>query len=538
MFFMITRFLIMIIIAVSATATLICAMRRIPSAVWVKNLSIISSLLTTSICLYVWNFNNIITYDLFNSLLLWLFLHSIIGVVLTFKRTTAAALSFYFAMQSGLSILLLICTFDTTKNLDTLNILQLHMIDLYLPLILFSCSVLAVPLSLALGNLIDTPASLNFLEAAQRWTIAACLFLSVALFIGFYWLYSVFGFSNSNLNLIILSPILPLLMCILQMHLINLSNFKTTFLPFTYAIMIFSYSTVLCGTFLVRIYISSGMSMHADNAIIIIAISIANVILLVGSLFLLTSKSKNLSAAVATEPLRMNVGGIIAHIGLLIALCAAAFSLQSETLIYEFVPNVDVDLFGRNVIYEGQVQVDSDIKSYVYTVDGVTIRASESFNLCRPAILRTFYADFCIAPAPSENLPVKELVLQHDKFTLDSDLGFIYKSVEYVTNSVDEPIGIKVRITITDGDDVQILEPTQFFDEASSDTLNFFNKRLRLTGISDDESNIKVEILPSLDDIAGLPVSAAVSVVPFMWLFWLSFIFITAGISVTFIQHF
>ena len=88
-------------------------------------------------------------------------------------------------------------------------------------------------------------------------------------------------------------------------------------------------------------------------------------------------------------------------------------------------------------------------------------------------------------------------------------------------NSKDEPIGLIITITITDGDVVKTIDVTHKFTDNVSETVSFFDKRIKLTGISDDKILLRVEITPSLDKLAAMPVLTTVSIKPFMWLIWL-----------------
>ena len=65
----------------------------------------------------------------------------------------------------------------------------------------------------------------------------------------------------------------------------------------------------------------------------------------------------------------------------------------------------------------------------------------------------------------------------------------------------------------------------------TSEPLGVFDGRLRirLTGISDDEQRIRIEILPSVEEIESAPVTATVSTKPLTWLLWLSAAALTVG---------
>ena len=53
--------------------------------------------------------------------------------------------------------------------------------------------------------------------------------------------------------------------------------------------------------------------------------------------------------------------------------------------------------------------------------------------------------------------------------------------------------------------------------------------RIRLTGVSADERDIRIEILPSLAEEMALPVTASISTKPGISLLWLACVLVTAG---------
>ena len=236
----------------------------------------------------------------------------------------------------------------------------------------------------------------------------------------------------------------------------------------------------------------------------------------------------------------ISLGGIITHIGVIVGLLAIVLSSNGETINQELVPNVETDLIGHKVIYKGQVFADDNkAKYYVYSVDDEEVRALTKLRgsgedaAREPAILKTFTGDIYIAPSPPQNEENRELILERRKFFMGDDYGYIFEDSEIETDENGHPTLVKVKISITDGTEVETIEPTIQVTAigGSSEPITFFSgaKRLRLTGISGDEKKIRVEILPSLEKLSSIPVTATISTKPFIWLLWLSVTAISFG---------
>ena len=228
----------------------------------------------------------------------------------------------------------------------------------------------------------------------------------------------------------------------------------------------------------------------------------------------------------------ISFGGIITHIGVLTGLLAILVSSNGETTSKELMPNVETEILGHKIKYEGQEFNEEDSeKFYVYNVDGEVVKALTKLKISgedaarEPAILRTFAGDIYIAPTPPK-YDVNEMTLDKKRFAMDNDYGYIFEESEIKIDSEGNPISAKAVIKITNGDKVEQIEPTieVTVTGGSSKSVPFFDnaKRMRLTGISGDESKIRVEILPSLEQISSMPVSTTISTKPFIWVLWLS----------------
>lgn len=228
----------------------------------------------------------------------------------------------------------------------------------------------------------------------------------------------------------------------------------------------------------------------------------------------------------------MSFGGVITHVAVLTGLAAIMLSSSGETVSVELTPKVENELLGHKVVYEGQeFQEDGSAKFYVYTVDGETVKAltklrSNGEDAARePAILRQLTGDIYIAPSPI-NPEVSEIILERNRTAMDGEYAYRFEDSEVDTDEQGNPKAVKVRVVVTDGEIVDNVTPTIEVTATggTSKATGFFGgtKRIRLTGISGDESKIRVEILPSEEDLSTMPVSATISTKPFIWLLWLS----------------
>ena len=117
------------------------------------------------------------------SFLLWLLIHAITGAILTFRRTSAAALGIFFLLQSVLTFLVLAKSpfaenpAQVYEGVGLNPLLQDFWMAIHPPIIFVGYALLAVPFALSLGNLL-TETSQAWLEEARKWT--AQEFLSAA----------------------------------------------------------------------------------------------------------------------------------------------------------------------------------------------------------------------------------------------------------------------------------------------------------------------------------------------------------------------
>ena len=236
----------------------------------------------------------------------------------------------------------------------------------------------------------------------------------------------------------------------------------------------------------------------------------------------------------------IGLGGIITHIGVLAGLVAIVLSSNGETISQELTPNVETELIRHKITYKGQnFTEDSTTKYYVYDVDGVEVRALTKLRgsgedaAREPAILRTLAGDIYIAPLPPQDVENRELILERRKFFMGDDYGYAFEDSEIETDENGHPKLVKVKVSITDGAKVDTVAPTIQVTEfgGNSEPVPFFNgaKRLRLTGISGDEKKIRIEIMPSLEELSSMPISAIISTKPIIWLLWLSATSIVIG---------
>ena len=310
----------------AALATMaICFAQKIPSARLVKIFAATSAGFVTAASLLLWIliFENdfsveyVATYSsttlptLYKvsafwagqqgSFLLWLLVHAIIGAVLTWRRTSAAALGIYFLLQSILVLLVLAKSPFAKHSAQVFEgvglnpLLQDFWMAIHPPIIFVGYSLLAVPFALSLGTLLTEANSRNWLEEARRWTLAAWSFLGAGIFIGGYWAYKVLGWGGYwGWDPVENSSLVPWLLAAVLLHLIKLAQKKSAVLSVAHVAATFTYSLVIYGTFLTRSGILGDFSVHSfAGSDIGVALAAANAFVLIGGLLIILVKAKN-----------------------------------------------------------------------------------------------------------------------------------------------------------------------------------------------------------------------------------------------------
>lgn len=544
------------------------------------------------------------------SFLFWLLIHALAGAVLFFKQTSKKCLGIYFFLQSILIFLVLSKSpfaanpAEVVEGVGLNPLLQDFWMAIHPPIIFIGYALLAVPISLGLGNLLENAKSKTWLENARRWILAAWAFLGAGIFIGGYWAYKVLGWGGYwAWDPVENSSLVPWLLTAVLLHLINLAKKKSAVLPVTQIAAVFTYALVVYGTFLTRSGILGDFSVHSFAGTDIgLTISLANAIILLGGLGIIFVKAKDFpqgkmyenfsepafivllgclllvfvsvivwlgmsmpllsqlvgeSAAVdedfyikSTAPIAavlaalviysfakfgkfVSLGGKISHAGFIFGLLAVVISSTGETVTQELENGMSIEVAGHRVIYQGQrLEEEERQKFYVYEVDGEEIAALTKLRgngedaAREPAILKTFSGDIYIAPHAPNNLETQELILQKNNPAMDGELLYTFQDAKIDYNAEKKPIQATAKIEVTDGITTEIVEPliTVTADGGSSKSAEILQgrRRIRLTGISGDLEKARLEILPTIEELSNLPITATITTKPFIWLLWLS----------------
>lgn len=236
----------------------------------------------------------------------------------------------------------------------------------------------------------------------------------------------------------------------------------------------------------------------------------------------------------------ISLGGKIAHVGFIAMIAAIVISAQGETITQEFKPRAKFQVDGHEVIYEGQTfNEDERQKFYVYTVDGEVVRALTKLRgngedaAREPAILKNFSGDVYIAPHAPQIDDVQELLLTRGVFAMDGELGYIFEDAQIDKDDNGNPIQATAEIKITDGEIIETIRPLIIVtpDGGSSKAIEAFKgkRRVRLTGISGDLQKARLEVLPTIETLSNMPITATVTTKPYIWLLWLSVTTICLG---------
>lgn len=236
----------------------------------------------------------------------------------------------------------------------------------------------------------------------------------------------------------------------------------------------------------------------------------------------------------------INKGGMVAHVGLglsLLAMVLAGSGSQSHS--QEMAVGETYEIFGHQIVFEGQEFTEGQLaKYYVYRVDGQQVKALTKLHgngtdaAREPAIAKGIGGDVYLAPTPPKNSGRLEMTLKQGRMDMDDDFAYRYDK----SNMEKQPDGkllVTAEVSITDGEKVEHTEVTMLAtaDGGTSQPVEVFGgqKRLRLTGVTQNQKQIRLEILPSREAEAGQPITTSVSVKPCIWLLWLGSIMVCAG---------
>lgn len=238
----------------------------------------------------------------------------------------------------------------------------------------------------------------------------------------------------------------------------------------------------------------------------------------------------------------LHLGGLIAHVGVgisFLAMVLAGNGSLSTTQILQ--PKESYSIFGHEIVYHGQEFLeDNSAKYYVYTVDGKEARALTKLRgngtdaAREPAIDKGLSGDIYIAPSPPEDYGIEEMTLKRKGVAMDGDLAYRFDSIEILTDEA-QPTHqtLTAQISITDGEIIDTATPSiqTNANGATSSPIPILNgkKRIRLTGITEDQSKIRIEVLPSEEEFSRIPITATISTKPYIWLLWLGCTLVTIG---------
>lgn len=236
----------------------------------------------------------------------------------------------------------------------------------------------------------------------------------------------------------------------------------------------------------------------------------------------------------------LRFGAMVAHGGVALALFAMVLSGgASQSLSQEFSPGASVEIAGHTVTYEGQnFAEDGTMKYYCYRVDGSEARAMTKLHkngedaAREPAIAHTLTGDIYIAPTPPKDTGRMELLLKRGRMEMGDIFAYRYDDVT-MENQPDGTMLVTATIAVTDGETVEHAQPTIIAtrDGGTSTPVPVFGgqKRIRLTGISGNDSQARLEILPSAEEEAQIAVTASVSTKPLIYLLWIGAVAASLG---------
>lgn len=302
--------------------------------------------------------------------------------------------------------------------------------------------------------------------------------------------------------------------------------------------------TLVMGAGVMKRYgdIQDKKRLYAADACFVLGVAAAFIVGLRSPMPLLLAGASLFSVAgavMAAGKKLISIGGFIAHIGVGLGLFAIVLSGSgSRQVSQEFLLGMSQEIFGRSIVYEGQrFAEDGSSKQYVFRVDGneasalTKLHANGEDAAREPAIAHALTCDVYIAPSPASG-ERREMLLKHRKISMGEKFAYRYESVEY-ENKNDGTTLVTADIEVTDGERIEHAKPwiLATAQGGTSKPIDIFEgaARIRLTGVSGDNRQVRLELLPSLAEEQSMAVTASVSVKPMIWLLWVSTVLVTAG---------
>ncbi|MBC8015973.1 MAG: cytochrome c biogenesis protein CcsA [Sporomusaceae bacterium] len=204
------------------------------------------------------------------SFMLWLVFHVIFGLVLSQKKDTPpGVMAIYSAIQAILLIILMakspfmLMSPPQADGVGLNPLLQDFWMIIHPPIIFLGYAGLAVPFAYALEGLFANKHK-AWTAAALPWALFSWCALGAGVFIGGFWAYKVLGWGGYwAWDPVENSSLVPWLVAGVLVHTLFWARLKPAAIKAAYLASIFSFATVLYGTFLTRSGVLSDFSTHS-----------------------------------------------------------------------------------------------------------------------------------------------------------------------------------------------------------------------------------------------------------------------------------
>jgi cytochrome c-type biogenesis protein CcmF len=204
------------------------------------------------------------------SFMLWLVFHVIFGLLLSRKKyAPPGVMAVYSVLQAMLLIVLLakgpfmLLAQPQMDGVGLNPLLQDFWMIIHPPIIFLGYAGLAVPFAYALEGLFSNNHKV-WMAAALPWALFSWCALGAGVFIGGFWAYKVLGWGGYwAWDPVENSSLVPWLVNGALVHTLFWARLKTAAIKPAYFASIFSFATVLYGTFLTRSGVLSDFSTHS-----------------------------------------------------------------------------------------------------------------------------------------------------------------------------------------------------------------------------------------------------------------------------------
>jgi cytochrome c-type biogenesis protein CcmF len=214
-------------------------------------------------------------------------------------------------------------------------------------------------------------------------------------------------------------------------------------------------------------------------------------------------------------------------------------SAGSQIIAETFNVDESKQVFGYEITYKGEEKPENSAAKYqVFDLNGTILKTTTKLNakgmeaVREPGIYHSLAGDIYFAPAHNHTIDnAKQVIIDKKKIVMEDNLTFKFNGVSMESMpGMEENMLVKAMVDVTDGTQTENVVLVLAYDkDFKSIPVNILGNKyqLALTGVSNDENKIRIEVTNNEEKQSQHEIEVEVSTKPFVWLVWLGTILIT-----------